>query len=78
MSRGWKWAVLILFLWSALSTWRQLEQAQQFMAQGPRFTAQDGQALCERVRALEARSYGFEGAGQMPTACHYNTPSEPR
>lgn len=53
MSRGWKWAVLILFLWSALSTWRQLEQAQQFMAQGPRFTAQDGQALCERVAKLE-------------------------
>ena len=24
-----------------------------FIARGPRFTAQDGQALCERVRVLE-------------------------
>lgn len=56
----------------------QCWQLYQFVNIGSRFTAKDGQALCERVRALEARSYGFEGAGQMPTACHYNTPSEPR
>lgn len=29
------------------------EQVKQFQAKGPRFTAQDGQALCERIKALE-------------------------
>ena len=29
------------------------EQMSRFANKGPRFTAQDGQSLCERVRALE-------------------------
>jgi uncharacterized membrane protein len=29
------------------------EQISRFVSKGPRFTAQDGQALCERIRALE-------------------------
>lgn len=28
---------------------------QSFVAKGPRFTAQDGQALCERVQKLESQ-----------------------
>lgn len=40
-------------------------QATAFMAQGARFTAADGQALCERVAALERH------AGLNPLPCHY-------
>lgn len=44
---------------------------ESFVNKGPRFTAQDGQALCERVRALEERSYGYRDAGKTPMACDY-------
>ena len=53
MSPLWKLIVLALFLWSAANTWQQLDQANRFIQQGPRFTAADGQALCERVQKLE-------------------------
>ena len=53
MSPLWKLIVLALFLWSAANTWQQLDQANRFIQQGARFTAQDGQALCERVQKLE-------------------------
>jgi len=29
------------------------QKVQEFVAQGPRFTAADGQALCERIQKLE-------------------------
>ena len=47
------------------------QRFQSFIIQGPRFTAQDGQTLCERVRELEQRSYGYRDAGKAPLACHY-------
>lgn len=53
MSQLWKIVVVALFLWSAANTWQQLDQANQFIQQGPRFTAADGQALCERIQKLE-------------------------
>ena len=40
---------------------------------GPRFTAQDGQELCERVKALEEHSYGFANAGLKVLDCRYGT-----
>ena len=46
MTTVWKITILCLLLWSAASTWHQLEQMN-------RFAAQDGQALCERVQKLE-------------------------
>ena len=52
---------------------RDQERMHAFMAQGARFTAQDGQDLCERVRALEERSYGFKDAGKTPMSCDYGT-----
>lgn len=61
MTRWWKSIILLLLAWSAASTWHQLDQMERFAAKGPRFTAQDGQALCERVRALEA----------TPAPCRY-------
>lgn len=39
-------------------------QISRFMQQGRRFTAQDGQALCERVAKLEPQ----------PLPCPYGTP----
>ena len=71
MTTVWKITILCLLLWSAASTWHQLEQMNRFAAQGPRFTAQDGQALCERVRALEATSYGYRAVGKLPLTCDY-------
>ena len=71
MSPWWKLGVLILLAWSAINTWYQLDQAKRFMQQGARFTAQDGQALCERVRALEQASEGYRNAGKAPPACTY-------
>lgn len=50
---------------------RLQEKISSFMAKGARFTAQDGHALCEHVRALEERSYGFRDAGKTPLNCEY-------
>lgn len=43
----------------------------QFIAKGPRFTAFDGQELCEKVRELEAVSYGFKDSGKPQLTCDY-------
>ena len=64
MSPWWKLGVLILLAWSAGNTWQQLDQATRFIQQGPRFTAADGQALCERVQKLEPQ----------PRPCRYGKP----
>lgn len=37
------------------------EQTSRFVSKGPRFTAQDGQALCERVAKMETN----------PAPCEY-------
>lgn len=47
-----------------LSVAFQVWQAWSFMNAGPRFTAQDGQALCERVAKLEPQ----------PQPCRYGSP----
>lgn len=49
----------------------QAWQLYRFVHQGPRFTAIDGQELCERVRALEMDSYGYRDAGKKPLDCQY-------
>ena len=71
MTTVWKITILLLLLWSAVSTWHQLDQMERFVAQGPRFTAADGQVLCERVRALEQAAYGYRDTGRTPLACDY-------
>lgn len=47
------------------------QKIQSFVAAGPRFTAADGQVLCERIKALEAMSYGYRDAGKTPPDCRY-------
>ena len=47
------------------------QQMKSFVAAGPRFTTADGQELCERVKALEAASYGYRDAGKTPLDCRY-------
>ena len=47
------------------------QKIQSFVSAGPRFTSQDGQELCERVKALEAASYGYRDAGKQPLTCDY-------
>lgn len=66
MTMLWKIIILILLLWSAISTWHQLDQMERFAAQGPRFTAADGQALCERVQKLEPQPLPCAYAPQEP------------
>lgn len=66
-----KISYLILVVVIAFSITFQLVQLWQFVRVGPRFTAHDGQELCERVKALEERSYGFRDAGKMPLDCQY-------
>jgi len=49
----------------------QAWQLYRFVHQGPRFTASDGQELCERVKVLEMFSYGYWDAGKKPLDCRY-------
>ena len=44
---------------------------EKFISAGPRFTAYDGQELCERVRELETYSYGYKDSGRKPLNCNY-------
>ena len=39
---------------------------EQFVNKGPRFTAQDGQELCERLKSLES------SIGKIPSDCLYD------
>ena len=39
---------------------------EQFVNKGPRFTAKDGQELCERLKSLEA------SLGKIPSDCLYD------
>lgn len=69
-----RWAVALGSVLGALFAASLLFQAWQlwrFVHQGARFTAADGQALCERVRTLEEMSYGFKDAGKTPLDCNY-------
>lgn len=49
----------------------QAWQMAKFVAAGPRFTAEDGAVLCQRVRELERFSYGYRDAGKAPLPCDY-------
>lgn len=68
------WAMglgIALGLFFSLSLSIQGYQLWQFVHRGARFTAADGQVLCERVRELETRSYGYRDAGESPLPCVY-------
>lgn len=49
----------------------QAAQIQQFINAGPLFTAQQGQQLCEEVRALAEESYGYRASGKPLPVCDY-------
>lgn len=49
----------------------QAAQYNHFMSRGPRFTAYDGQELCERVKLLEDASYGLHDKGLPKLPCDY-------
>ena len=51
----------------------QLCQVYRFVNSGPRFTAFDGEKLCQRVRRLELVSYGFIDSKTSSEDCHYNS-----
>jgi len=56
-----KWFGIVLSVIIAISVGIQGWQLYRFVSQGARFTAADGQALCERVARLE----------NPPGACEY-------
>lgn len=45
---------------------------EKFINAGPRFTAYDGQELCERIRELELYSYDYKNTDRKPLNCHYS------
>ncbi|HOW75603.1 MAG TPA: hypothetical protein PK959_06685 [Candidatus Competibacteraceae bacterium] len=63
--------LIAVLLIATLSLGFQLWQGWQFFKAGPRFTAQDGQALCERVAALERHSIGFQQSGSISPPCRF-------
>ena len=63
--------VMLLMDYGYLQFTHTQQQVKSFVAAGPRFTSKDGQVLCERVKALEAASYGYRDAGKTPLACDY-------
>ena len=44
---------MAIFVLEAIHYTQVADEFRAFTAKGPRFTAADGQALCERIRALE-------------------------
>lgn len=66
-----RWILLLIVIIALGSMAIQLWQLWTFIAAGPRFTAQNGQALCERVTALEQDSIGFRQSGRASPPCHY-------
>lgn len=48
-----------------------MDRMDSFVSKGPRFTAQDGQELCERVAELEKHSIGFQRSGIVHPPCRY-------
>lgn len=66
---------LLLFI-AVLPLGFQFWQSWSFQQQGPRFTAQNGQELCERVAELEKYSIGFRQSGIKRNPCTYSTPDK--
>lgn len=50
---------------------QKAEKIAAFMSAGPRFTAEDGQRLCERIAELEKHSIGFQRSGIVSPPCNY-------
>ena len=49
-------ALMTVIVLAGYEYWKDLQMSQRidmFMSKGPRFTAADGQALCERIQKLE-------------------------
>lgn len=46
---------------------------QTFIDAGPRFTAQDGNALCEALREVAKHSIGFQQSGKPLPDCNYGS-----
>lgn len=64
-------SVVALIGYEHLQVSHTQQQMKSFVSAGPRFTAQDGQELCERVKAPESFSYGYRDAGKQPLDCRY-------
>lgn len=56
--------MMATWTWQVISYFDFQEKVKQFQSKGPRFTAQDGQALCERVQKLEQEPKPCEYAGR--------------
>ena len=65
-------SVVALIGYEYLQVSHTQQQMKSFVSAGPRFTAQDGQELCERVKALETFSYGYRDVGKKLLDCTYN------
>jgi hypothetical protein len=61
----------LLIIFVAFSIIFQVWQVWKFVNAGARFTALDGQELCERIRTLEQQSYGYRDAVKKPLNCEY-------
>lgn len=66
-----KWVGIFLGLLFSASLAFQAWQLYRFVNAGPRFTAVDGDELCQRVRTLEQVSYGYLESGKKPLTCNY-------
>lgn len=49
----------------------QAAKVDAFIAAGPRFTAKDGQKLCEALREIAKYSTGFQQSGKPLPTCDY-------
>ena len=45
--------IMATWTWQVIHYFQFQEEVKRFASKGPRFTAVDGQALCERIRARE-------------------------
>lgn len=47
--------MMTMWTWQVISYFEFQAEVKKFAAKGPRFTAVDGQALCERIQKLEKK-----------------------
>lgn len=62
---------IIVAIIVSLSIGFQIWQVYNFMHQGKRFTAKDGQELCERLAVLERHSVLFKESNFILRPCSY-------
>lgn len=65
------WIGIIVAIVVSLSVGFQIFQVYSFMNQGKRFTAKDGQELCERLAVLERHSVLFKESNFTLRPCSY-------